>query len=413
MEKSSLSKKIVGLNFDINITDRKDINNPSFDVAKIGIAYAGKNRNKSKISKESFDRALPTLKNVPLVGRYIPEEKDFGSHDIKISVDSETGDVVVNNATTPFGVVPESARQWWEEVREEDGTVREYLFTDCILWKRQEGYDTLVSQAHWNQSMEIEISSYIESGDGYMDIQDFSWSALCILGNNVQPCFESASVQIGNGYTSSNLSEYSDASCSNMNIDFAKIFDEEGGVSEMGRLTDETRDAILAEYEVSLDEITFSIEEDMTEDGLRLALERMKCSRLESEIATLTATNSELSAELETLRDIQEEYNIACHQADVEEVLVEFNDLIGIPEFDALVEGDEESSYHAPAYQYDDLEELREKCYAIRGKNTKVATEKPKTDHNTFSARQKISGDDNVSQTTTSKYDDIYALYRR
>ena len=52
--------------------------NDSFANATVAIAYTGKNRNGSFISKEAFLDAIPTLKNVPIVGHYNEDTKSFG-----------------------------------------------------------------------------------------------------------------------------------------------------------------------------------------------------------------------------------------------------------------------------------------------------------------------------------------------
>ena len=262
----SNSKKL-GIDFKMKFQDVQNTTNPSFDSAKLAIAYAGRNRNMSAISKEAFEAALPTIYNVPLVGRYIEEDNDFGSHDIRVVVKDDGYDI--QNATVPFGVVPESANQWWESVTEEDGTVRDYLFTDVLLWKRQAGYECLKSQASWNQSMEIDLNKYVIDSDGYCVIEDFVFTAFCILGNSVEPCFESASVQMT-----------SDAAVSTYKKEFSLMLEDlkknapvktyENNEDEKGmQFTDEVRDNILAEFNVKLEDLDFEITEEMTEEEFR------------------------------------------------------------------------------------------------------------------------------------------------
>ena len=259
------SKKL-GINFDLKFKDIQNVN-PSFDSAKIAIAYAGRNRNKSSISKEVFEAALPTIKNVPLVGRYIEDEDDFGAHDIRVVVKGDEFDV--QNATVPFGVVPESASQWWEEVTEEDGTVRDYLFTDCLLWKRQPGYTCLAKQGSWHQSMEIDLNKYVVDNDGYCVIEDFVYTAFCILGNSVEPCFESASVQLTSEAAVSVYRQQFSLMLEDMKKEFGTkeaIFNKK---EEPKMLTNEIIEATLAEFNVELENLSFDVTEDMTEEELR------------------------------------------------------------------------------------------------------------------------------------------------
>ena len=187
-----MDKKNIYLDFDLRFQEIKELN-PSFDVAKIAVAYHGLNRNHSDIPKEVFENAAPSLFNIPVVGRYIPEDNDFGGHDIIVT--EENGNQTIEVATVPFGVVPESANISWETITEDDGTEHEYLMTDCVIWKRSYGYKKLVSQSKWSQSMEITVNDFDLGEDNTMIIKDFTFCALCILGNDIEPCFESANIQ--------------------------------------------------------------------------------------------------------------------------------------------------------------------------------------------------------------------------
>lgn len=184
--------KKMKLNFDMNLSDFVDLNK-SFTKAKCCIAYVGKNRNRSNISKESFINALPSLNNVPIVGRYDREKDQFGEHDIELIKD-ENGGYEIINATIPYGVVPESANKWFDFCTI-DGVERECVFTDVILWKRQYGYERIKEVGALSQSMEIDIEDYSILDDGFVDIKKFSFEALCML-ESAEPCFENAQVSL-------------------------------------------------------------------------------------------------------------------------------------------------------------------------------------------------------------------------
>lgn len=187
-----MSKKIK-LNYSMSFFDYEEYINPSFAKAKCAIAYVGDNRNKSSISKDTFDKALPSLKNVPIVGNYDEKKNKFGSHDVEIKKD-KNGNLMFINLTVPFGVVPESAKQWYE-TKEVNGVEKEYLCTDVILWKRQYGYEHLKDVNSVSQSMEIGINDYSIRDDGYIDINDFNFEALCML-ESAEPCYENAQVAL-------------------------------------------------------------------------------------------------------------------------------------------------------------------------------------------------------------------------
>lgn len=279
-----MEKKMIGVNFDLRFEEIKDVN-PSFAIARVAIAYAGRNRNYSAITKEVFEAALPSLLNCPLVGRYDADSDDFGSHDIRVVRNSD-GELCIQNATVPFGTVPESSRFEWATITEADGTQREYLFCDVVLWKRQYGYECLAKQDSWHQSMEISVDSYVVDHDGYCNIEKMSFEALCILGNGVEPCFESASVQMKSDEAVSNyrtqfskmMKELRESDeFKTFNFDFKQI-EEKKEVKNDLKFTEQVRDSILAEYGFSLDGLSFEITEDMDEEKFRAALDQMNAA---------------------------------------------------------------------------------------------------------------------------------------
>ena len=123
--------------------------NSQFHMVKVYVAYAGKNRNGSIISKETFEKIKPSLYGVPIVGEWKGE--DFGSHGGKIEI-SEDG-VEYIDTTKPYGFVDSSADVQWEKVKEEDGTEREYLTTTAFLWTERYPEALRVLENKNNQSM--------------------------------------------------------------------------------------------------------------------------------------------------------------------------------------------------------------------------------------------------------------------
>src|SRR5690606_1460675 len=136
------------LDFEASISDVKQIN-PLFSTCKVRVLYTGKNRNMSIITKDAVEKALPTLKNIPIVGEYSEEAQDYKGHGGKIDLDTYK----YVHTTKPYGVVPESATYEWEEVNG-----KEYLtIHGCYLWtgRYEEAYDVIKNGK--GQSMEIEV----------------------------------------------------------------------------------------------------------------------------------------------------------------------------------------------------------------------------------------------------------------
>jgi len=226
--------------------------NPSFDLGTLRIAYTGKNRNRSFISKEAFERAIPTMFGCPVVANYIREEDEIGSHDGEF-ITTKDGDIDYVNITQPVGFVPQNAAWKWEIV-EDNNEIHQYLTTEVLLWKRQEAYSKIKENGITKQSMEITVNEG-EMRDDYYQINDFYFTAFCLLGT-AEPCFESAAL-----FTFEHMDQFK-KEMSEMLEEFKLAFaaDEkfhakEGNEKNMDKFTE-----LLAQYNVSEEDVTFEIE---------------------------------------------------------------------------------------------------------------------------------------------------------
>ncbi len=182
---------VMNLTFDSDVSKLTEVNK-SFDAGVIRIAYTGENRNKTFISKSSFEKALPSIYNCPIVCNYDITTDELGGHDIELVRDAD-GALRIINATDPIGVIPESAKVWFENYTGEDGIEREYLYAEALFWKRQVAYQKVKKDGITSQSMEISVNSGV-SKDGLYYIDDFEFTAFTAIG--VEPCFENASIEV-------------------------------------------------------------------------------------------------------------------------------------------------------------------------------------------------------------------------
>lgn len=187
MEKNNLS-----INYSTTLADIKNLNS-SFDTGVLRICYIGKNRNDTFISKEAIEKSLNSIYNCPIVCNYNRDNNSIGGHDIEL-VSDENGDCKVVNVTQPVGVIPESAKIWFEDFTEDDGTVNTYLCANALLWKRQEAYEKIKENGTTSHSMEISV---IDGNfkDGIYYIEAFEFRAFVLLGD-AKPCFESSALQL-------------------------------------------------------------------------------------------------------------------------------------------------------------------------------------------------------------------------
>jgi len=169
--------------------------NKDFSKAECQVMYVDANRNNSFITKETVEKNIGTIYNIPVIAEVLykeGEDKDFGTHGGRLIIDSNG--MRIEQTTVPYGVVPESCNPRW--VKKED---KEYLVCDIYLWtERYDDLEILLSDEEKQrpQSMEITIKNSFVDEDGYEVIEDFSFSALTILGTDVEPCFEDARVKM-------------------------------------------------------------------------------------------------------------------------------------------------------------------------------------------------------------------------
>lgn len=169
----------------------------------------GKNVNGSNITYEAVQKAIDRneFANKCVVAHLYKDEENgryrVGGHDSKWIISNQGIEIV--NECIPFGLIPESANVHFEEVLEPDGvTKNNYLVCDIILWTgRYNIMDAAYSyDIYFNQSCEIKINEYAYEDDGTLRIDDFTFSALCLLhkdrfdsNKDVRPCFPSCRVE--------------------------------------------------------------------------------------------------------------------------------------------------------------------------------------------------------------------------
>ena len=177
--------------------------NPLVSNCQIKVLYVGENRNRSYISKEVAEDMAKSLRGTPIVGYYIEDKKDFGDHGEQLIIDGEG--FHFNTLTKPYGFVAPDAKVWFQDFEDMDErgikTVRTYLVTDGYLWTGQfEECRSLLTNTK-SQSMELdsetlngEWSNAVNNNYELFIINDAIFSKLCILGDDVEPCFEGASI---------------------------------------------------------------------------------------------------------------------------------------------------------------------------------------------------------------------------
>lgn len=174
--------------------------NPLISKCQIKVCYVGDqpNRNRSIITKEVAYSIANSLPGSPIVGHYNEDKHDFEGHNRSLTI--KDGKVVLKDETRPYGFVDLNAKVWFEKFLDGD-TEHEYLMTEGWIWTGQYPESRRIVEQGNHQSMELDdkiIDAYwtkdYNGKPKFFIINEAIVSKLCILGEDVEPCFEGANI---------------------------------------------------------------------------------------------------------------------------------------------------------------------------------------------------------------------------
>ena len=175
--------------------------NEEFVKCTISVLSCSQVANGTKFNKDGVERAKESLNYAPVIGYF--KGDDFADHGIRLEIEDEEIKEVVK--TVPFGVcIKDSSR--WENIQKPNGEYEEYLVVDAYLWNRYNDAISVVKENKCNQSMEISVQNG-EYSEGCYNIKEFSFSALCILGENVRPAFNLAKIRTSDKFSKDELKD--------------------------------------------------------------------------------------------------------------------------------------------------------------------------------------------------------------
>lgn len=167
------------------------------------VCYVGQeaNRNGTVITKEVATEMGRKLPGSPVVGYFDKETEDFRGHEREVVVEDGGWDLV--DITKPYGFVPTNANVWFQKFVD-DGIEHEYLVTEVYIWTGVYPESQRVIESGNNQSMELGKTEGFWTNDSNTSRRVFILNEalikkLCILGEQVEPCFEGA--QIGKTFS--------------------------------------------------------------------------------------------------------------------------------------------------------------------------------------------------------------------
>ena len=272
--------------------------NDEFVKVTISVMSCDQIANGTKFTKEAVTNALDTLNYAPLIGYFNGD--DFEGHGIEYVISDSEFKCVVK--TIPFGVVVKDSQRW-EKVQKQNGEYEDYLVVDAYMWSRYEEATSKVKENKCNQSMEVICNAGTYKEEGYFEVTEFSFSGLCILGENVAPAFNLAKVRTSESFDkdefTSIFEEMTEALKSFLEAeedDFAKCGDDEDDKKKKCEDEDDDEEEDYKKKKRCEDD-----DEDNEEDFKK----KRKCSEeeYEAEIVSLKAQYSDLLAEHEILKE--------------------------------------------------------------------------------------------------------------
>jgi hypothetical protein len=177
--------------------------NPLISKCQIKVCYVGDgpNRNGSIITKQfAQEKLAPSLPGCPIVGYFNKDKGDFEEHNKIIDISNGKFDII--DTTRPYGFVDLHAKVWFEDYTDDYNVTRTYLVTEGYLWTGAYPESQQVIDQGKSQSMELNPESmegtWAQIGNNspeFFIINEALVEKLCILGDDVEPCFEGANVQ--------------------------------------------------------------------------------------------------------------------------------------------------------------------------------------------------------------------------
>ena len=187
-------KKVLNLPLSYEQTGFQD---ERFTKVRVKVMHSGLNLNNSNFSDEAIGKASPSLRNIPLLA-FVKKtdgsgEADFAGHEFEFKI-TEDGIKYVYLGR-PIGMIPETNNYSYEE--DEEGV--KFVSADAYIWNQyaNEAMDIIQRDGSKSVSMEISVDNFeVDDKAGVMDITDFKYTGVAILGDDVQPAMRNARLDL-------------------------------------------------------------------------------------------------------------------------------------------------------------------------------------------------------------------------
>ena len=298
---------------------------PLMSKCDIKVLYLGGNRNGSFITKERAMSMAETLRGCPIAGHYVENKEDFVGHGQKLVFDDEG--FHFEKQTKPYGFIDLNSKIWFQDFIDTDEfgneTQRTYLMVEGYLWTGQFPEVQQVIDEGRPQSMELHDATLkghwsedTKSGIEFFIIDDATFFQLCILGEDVEPCFEGAEViNSTNNYSLDNGKDFTKTLAAMLKElkEYTLANNSEGG-----KTMPTPNEEVMVQNEEQVVETEFTAEAQVNAEG-----EAVTESVQTEEVANV-AENSEENLDTNVENDFSKnENNIEGENSIIEEPVIE------------------------------------------------------------------------------------------
>jgi hypothetical protein len=302
-------KLLKTLHFQSTIVESEKIN-PLFTKVKIHVAYDGENRNGSFISRETFDNAADSAKFCPIIGEWSEPLEDFQGHGGKLEIKDNSIEFV--QTTMPYGCIS-NEEPTWETVEDENGELRDYFTLTGYIWSSRYPELESIIDNQKSHSMEIEIlNGNYQTVDGkkLYSIDEMVFSGFCILGDDVEPCFENSTISTYSLDKNKFKQEFKQM-MNELKFSLEHVENKNNSVQEGGKKMEELQ-KLLDKYSISVEDLTAKEinHEDFSLEDLEVKIQEMFKQEEPKQEFTLTSEQleDELKRELAEIETIQDQY---------------------------------------------------------------------------------------------------------
>lgn len=172
----------IPITFQAQIYQHSPMENSGFTACRARVFYTGLNRNGSYMDENFAKILIESASGCPVVGLWDTEKQDFTDHS-------------ASDRKRAYGFIPENPNFAWESNYDYDGVERQYASFDIVLWTKAftEANEIITHPLSMELNPDTVNGEFkVINGEYCFYFTSAEMLGVCVLGYNVEPCFEGA-----------------------------------------------------------------------------------------------------------------------------------------------------------------------------------------------------------------------------